>query len=50
MYCRAPAEVGLTQFISGGTWESGDGIHPVVWRDGQLGAMLAIGVGKLLNI
>jgi hypothetical protein len=21
------------------------GIHPMVWRDGQLGAMLALGVG-----
>jgi hypothetical protein len=48
--CSAPAEEGLTHFQSGGTWESGDGIHPVVWRDGQLGAMLSLGIGRLLNI
>jgi len=46
----APAEEGLTHFTSGGTWQSEDGIHPNVWFDGQLGAMLALGVGRLLDI
>jgi len=46
----APGEEGLTHFQSGGTWESGDGIHPLVWRDGQLGAMLSVGVDQLLKI
>ncbi len=48
--CRTPAEEGLTRFIGGGTWESEDGIHPNVWRDGQLRAMLALGAGRLLNL
>jgi len=45
----APAEEGLTHF-QGGTWQSADGIHPNVWRDGQLGAMLAVGIGSLLGL
>lgn len=44
------AQEGLTQFVNGGTWESEDGIHPNVWRDGQLGAMLALAVGSTLNL
>eukprot|EP00026_Physarum_polycephalum_P013529 Phypoly_transcript_13941.p1 GENE.Phypoly_transcript_13941~~Phypoly_transcript_13941.p1 ORF type:complete len:314 (+),score=63.58 Phypoly_transcript_13941:27-944(+) len=45
-----PAQEGLTQFVPGGTWESEDGIHPNVWRDGQLGAMLALAVGSTLKL
>lgn len=44
-----PAEEGLTHF-NGGDWQSADGIHPNVWRDGQLGAMLALGIGSLLGL
>lgn len=45
-----PATEGLTKFVNGGTWQSEDGIHPNVWRDGQLGAMLALNIGRALGL
>jgi len=33
---------GLTWFAFNGTAVSGDGLHPLAWRDGQLSAMLAV--------
>lgn len=36
------AQAGLTAFVNGGSAQSGDGLHPLAWRDGQLGAMMAV--------
>jgi len=46
----APGQEGLTSFVNGGTWQSEDGIHPNVWRDGQLGAMLALAIGTTVKL
>ena len=43
----AQGEVGTTQFVSGGTFEACDGIHPRAPRHGQLGALLAVKIAAL---
>jgi len=40
------AAYGLTHFVNGGSFVSVDGIHPLYWRDGQLGAMLARAISR----
>jgi len=41
---------GLTEFVNGGTLDSCDGIHPIVWRSGQLGSLLTEQITLVLNV